>query len=130
MGVEVRSQPQIISAELGASVTLQCSHLEKQSLICLYKQPIGMKPQLLAIVPKFGLHDFYGEFKDNPRFKVTRNTGAFSLIISDAVPSDTAVYYCSHYQGGALSFGEGILLLLPGTKYTCSMHIFIALRGK
>uniref|UniRef100_A0AAR2KNP8 Ig-like domain-containing protein n=1 Tax=Pygocentrus nattereri TaxID=42514 RepID=A0AAR2KNP8_PYGNA len=114
---EIQSLRQTISAELGASVSLQCSAPEKMSLVYWYKQSVGKKPQLLVTVPKYGSVEFYGEFKDNPRFMVARNSGIASLSISNTIPSDTAVYYCAEFNAGIMSFGEGILLILQDAEY-------------
>uniref|UniRef100_A0A3B4C7P9 Ig-like domain-containing protein n=1 Tax=Pygocentrus nattereri TaxID=42514 RepID=A0A3B4C7P9_PYGNA len=95
---KIQSLRQTISAELGASVSLQCSAPEKMSLVYWYKQSVGKKPQLLVTVPKYGSVEFYGEFKDNPRFMVARNSGIASLSISNTIPSDTAVYYCAEFN--------------------------------
>ncbi|XP_036452903.1 uncharacterized protein LOC118826122 [Colossoma macropomum] len=115
---EIQSLRQIISAELGASVSLQCSVPVKVSLLYWYKQSIGNKPQLLVTVPKYGFVEFYGEFKDNPRFTVARNSGIANLSILNTIPSDTAVYHCAQFNAGIMSFGEGTLLILPDAEYS------------
>ncbi|KAI4900970.1 hypothetical protein NFI96_011871, partial [Prochilodus magdalenae] len=56
---EIQSLRQIVSAELGTAVTLQCSFPEKVSLLYWYKQCFGMRPQLLVTVPKYGFVEFY-----------------------------------------------------------------------
>ncbi|KAL6490466.1 hypothetical protein MHYP_G00008110 [Metynnis hypsauchen] len=114
---EIQSLRQTISADLGASVSLQCSAPEQMSLLYWYKQSIGKKLQLLVTVPKYGFVEFYGEFKDNPRFMVARNSGIANLSISNTISSDTAVYYCAQFNAGIMSFGEGILLILQDAEY-------------
>ncbi|XP_072544694.1 uncharacterized protein [Salminus brasiliensis] len=117
-GAEIQSLHQVISSELGATVTLQCSYTEKTPLLYWYRQSIGMKPQILVTVSKFDFFLFHDEFKDSPRYNVSRNSGILSLSISNTMPSDTAVYYCTHYSSGIMDFGEGTLLIVPGAQYS------------
>uniref|UniRef100_W5K1M4 Uncharacterized LOC103023118 n=1 Tax=Astyanax mexicanus TaxID=7994 RepID=W5K1M4_ASTMX len=113
---EIRSLHQIISSEVGTSVTLQCSFTGKASLLYWYKQPIGMKPINMVTASKFDFLDFGEEFKNNLRYNVSRTSNMFRLGISNIVPSDTAVYYCTHYTAGIMHFAEGSLLIVSGAQ--------------
>ncbi|XP_053199410.1 uncharacterized protein LOC128383846 [Scomber japonicus] len=85
-----------ISANVGDSVTLQCSDKgDVAARLYWYKQTLGQKPRLISTFYTFDMNGtFYDEFKNNPRFTLDTEQGTNHLMITDLHISDSATYYC------------------------------------
>ncbi|XP_062300825.1 uncharacterized protein LOC134005835 [Scomber scombrus] len=85
-----------ISANVGDSVTLQCSDKgDVAARLYWYKQTLGQKPRLISTFYTFDMNGtFYDEFKNNPRFTLNTEHGTNHLAITDLHISDSATYYC------------------------------------
>ncbi|KAK6487205.1 hypothetical protein HHUSO_G10990 [Huso huso] len=113
-------QPHLsVTAQLGESVTLECSVLRtehKHSTLTWFKQVIGQPPRYILTDDGQADATFYDEFKDKTRFKMTRNERNLNLIILKTESSDMAIYYCAALEGSRVLFGNGTLLLLKGIE--------------
>ncbi|XP_053198876.1 uncharacterized protein LOC128383290 [Scomber japonicus] len=85
-----------ISANVGDSVTLQCSDKgDVAARLYWYKQTLGQKPRLISTFYTFDMNGtFYDEFKNNPRFTLDTEHSTNHLMITDLHISDSATYYC------------------------------------
>ncbi|XP_035266654.1 immunoglobulin superfamily member 3-like isoform X2 [Anguilla anguilla] len=112
-------QPDVlVRAQLGDTVTLPCFHPSKQvTCVSWLKQPLGLKPQLVAIVSKYQPNaTFFNEFKNSKRLIVNAEKESFNLTVSQVEPSDSATYYCTVVHFMKMSFGEGTTLMVMGSK--------------
>ncbi|MGH0170477.1 UNVERIFIED_CONTAM: hypothetical protein FKN15_059044 [Acipenser sinensis] len=111
-------QPRLsVTAQLGESVTLECSVLRtqhKHSTLTWFKQVIGQPPRYILTDDGQADATFYVNFKDKSRFKRQRNEKSFNLMILKTESLDMAVYYCAALEGSQVLFGNGTLLLLKG----------------
>ncbi|XP_027894763.1 V-set and immunoglobulin domain-containing protein 2-like [Xiphophorus couchianus] len=104
----IHQERSFVSAEVGSSVTLQCSYGTEAARYYWYKQSLGQKLQIISISYKFAESGtFHDEFKDNPRFSVENIDGKSQLSISDLKPSDTGTYFCASGISFVFEFGEG-----------------------
>ncbi|XP_054914657.1 uncharacterized protein LOC129378359 [Poeciliopsis prolifica] len=121
----VHQERSFMSAEVGSSVTLQCSYGSDVARYYWYKQSLGQKLQIISISYKFDENsDFHDEFKDNPRFTVESNNGKSQLSISDLKLSDTGTYFCGSGISFVFEFGEGVTVsvknpVLENTTWVC-----------
>ncbi|XP_043953880.1 uncharacterized protein LOC122820490 [Gambusia affinis] len=105
----VYQERSFMSAEVGSSVTLQCSYGTEAARYYWYKQSLGQKLQIISMSHKFDKGGtFQDEFKDNPRFSVETNDGKSQLNIYDLKPSDTGTYFCASGISFVFEFGEGV----------------------
>ncbi|XP_014834634.1 PREDICTED: uncharacterized protein LOC106912330 [Poecilia mexicana] len=102
-----------ILADVGGSVTLQCSFDEEEATYFWYKQSLGQKPQQISMSYKLeNGSTFYGEFKDKPRFSVKTEVGKSRLSISDLHSSDTGTYLCASGLSFLLTFVKGVTVVV------------------
>ncbi|CAK6973022.1 uncharacterized protein LOC128383783 [Scomber scombrus] len=130
-----------ISANVGDSVTLQCSDKgDVSARLYWYKQTLGQKPRLISTFYEFDRnYTFYNEFKNNPRFTLDTENSKNHVTITDLHISDSATYYCvSSYlnivhflevttlsvQGSALVHQSASESIQPGGSVTlnCTVH--------
>ncbi|XP_064181743.1 uncharacterized protein LOC135249948 isoform X1 [Anguilla rostrata] len=108
----------LVRAQLGDTVTLPCFHPTIDvSHVSWLKQPLGLKPQLVAIVSKYQLNaTFFNEFQNSKRFTAKATTESVRLTVSQVEPSDSATYYCAITVFREISFGNGTTLMVMGSK--------------
>ncbi|XP_035266669.1 immunoglobulin kappa light chain-like isoform X2 [Anguilla anguilla] len=108
----------LVRAQLGDTVTLPCFHPTIDvSLVSWLKQPLGLKPQLVAIVSKYQSNaTFFNEFQNSKRFSAKATTESARLTVSQVEPSDSATYYCAITGFREISFGNGTTLMVMGSK--------------
>ncbi|XP_004080064.1 uncharacterized protein LOC101157252 [Oryzias latipes] len=94
---------QFQSVLVGEEVTLKCNRQGTGTdIIYWYKQPIGLKPQLMSEYLDFRKNgSFVDAFKNDPRLKLETDKDQLHLKISNLKMSDSATYYCisSDYYG-------------------------------
>ncbi|XP_016528784.1 V-set and immunoglobulin domain-containing protein 1-like isoform X1 [Poecilia formosa] len=102
-----------ILADVGGSVTLQCSFDEEEASYFWYKQSLGQKPQQICMSYKLDKGStFYGEFKNKPRFSVKTEVGKSRLSISNLHSSDTGTYLCASGLSFLLTFVKGVTVVV------------------
>uniref|UniRef100_A0A3B3S7Z2 Ig-like domain-containing protein n=1 Tax=Paramormyrops kingsleyae TaxID=1676925 RepID=A0A3B3S7Z2_9TELE len=101
-------QPSLLMrVQLGDSVTLTCFCPEERTSVAWFKQTVGQKPQLMAKALRYVPGEFYKEYKNIKRYSLQNAEGSFNLTISNAEPSDSAVYYCAAESYNEIHFGNG-----------------------
>ena len=118
--IQTQKDPQSLyfkKAELGDTVTLNCTVLKNQNIneeLYWYKQSLGYNPQMVA--------SRYYTSKISPsfmsRFKAG-NGSNFNLTISNVQKEDEANYFCN--QGGQYLniWNNGVFLTVKGKSYIC-----------
>ncbi|XP_054914473.1 uncharacterized protein LOC129378200 isoform X2 [Poeciliopsis prolifica] len=102
-----------ILADVGGTVTLQCSFDAKEATYFWYKQTLGEKPHLISVSYKLEEGGtFYGAFKDKPRFSLETEQGKSRLNISNLHPSDTGTYFCASCLSFLLKFVKGVTVVV------------------
>ncbi|KAK6487203.1 hypothetical protein HHUSO_G10980, partial [Huso huso] len=111
-------QPRLsVTAQLGESVTLECSISRTQhSTFTWFKQVIGQPPVYMLKYDGESKPIFLDEFNDKYRFKMQNIESSFNLTILKTESSDMAVYYCAALKDSNVLFGNGTLLLLKGIE--------------
>ncbi|XP_064181754.1 uncharacterized protein LOC135249950 [Anguilla rostrata] len=118
LGKNVDQPYALVGAQLGDTVTFPCFHAhEFVSYASWFKQPLGEKPQIIAIAmnPESGAI-LFNEFKNSKRFSAEAAKGSFNLTVSQVESSDSATYYCSITTFNAISFGDGATLMVTGSE--------------
>ena len=118
--IQTQKDPQSLyfkKAELGDTVTLNCTVLKKQNIneeLYWYKQTMGYNPQMVA--SRYYTTKIYKSFM--LRFKVG-NGSTFNLTISNIKKEDEASYFCK--QGGQYLniWNNGVFLTVKGKSYIC-----------
>ncbi|XP_018599876.2 uncharacterized protein LOC108929669 [Scleropages formosus] len=107
-------QPELITAELGHSVTLTCfSRKDEVTYTAWFKQQAVQKPRIMAKAFSYSQTlKVQGEFKNMTRFSFQWRAASFNLTIANIEPSDSAVYYCATMSFNEISFGDGTVLIL------------------
>ncbi|XP_034413395.1 uncharacterized protein LOC117747961 isoform X1 [Cyclopterus lumpus] len=104
------------SADVGDSLTLQCSYKGIAVIFYWYKQTLGQKPMLVSTLHKHKKNGtFHNEFKKNPRFTLDTENGKNHLTLSDLHISDSATYYCAGYHMYDFEFVEGATVSVKGS---------------
>ncbi|KAK1170108.1 hypothetical protein AOXY_G9070, partial [Acipenser oxyrinchus oxyrinchus] len=111
-------QPRLsVTAQLGESVTLECSTSRTQHhALVWFKQVIGQPPVYMLKYDGISKPIFLDEFNDKSRFKMQNIQSSFNLTILKTESSDMAVYYCAALEGSRVLFGNGTVLLLKGIE--------------
>uniref|UniRef100_A0A3B3T0B0 Ig-like domain-containing protein n=1 Tax=Paramormyrops kingsleyae TaxID=1676925 RepID=A0A3B3T0B0_9TELE len=104
------------------SVTLTCFCPEERTSVAWFKQTVGQKPQLMAKALRYVPGEFYKEYKNIKRYSLQNAEGNFNLTISNAEPSDSAVYYCAAESYNEINFGNGTFVIITG-KYSNSRTV-------
>uniref|UniRef100_A0A3B3SZB1 Ig-like domain-containing protein n=1 Tax=Paramormyrops kingsleyae TaxID=1676925 RepID=A0A3B3SZB1_9TELE len=108
-------QPSLLMrVQLGDSVTLTCFCPEERTSVAWFKQTVGQKPQLMAKALRYVPGEFYKEYKNIKRYSLQNAEGNFNLTISNAEPSDSAVYYCAAESYNEINFGNGTFVIITG----------------
>ncbi|XP_035266674.1 immunoglobulin superfamily member 3-like isoform X1 [Anguilla anguilla] len=108
----------LVRAQLGDTVTLPCLYSAKDVPgVSWFKQPLGQKPQLVAIIMN-SVSDaiFLNEFKNGTRLSAKAAKGSFNLTVSRVEPLDSATYYCALTRYKEISFGDGTTLMVTGSE--------------
>ncbi|XP_030635035.1 tyrosine-protein phosphatase non-receptor type substrate 1-like [Chanos chanos] len=100
----------------GETVTLQCSISEVlENYFSWFKQLLGKAPEcIISLYAESHEPVLYGDFKNDPRFKVKRQGTDLILTITDAKPSDTGIYYCGARDYDLIVFSDGLFLIYEG----------------
>ncbi|KAG5853285.1 hypothetical protein ANANG_G00071480, partial [Anguilla anguilla] len=108
----------LVTAKIGDTVTLPCFYTAQDRLdINWFKQPLGQKPQLIAVQINYQIHAvFFHEFKNSTRLSAKAAKGSFNLTMSGVETSDSATYYCSITLFKEISFGNGTTLMVTGSE--------------
>ncbi|KAG9346637.1 hypothetical protein JZ751_006948, partial [Albula glossodonta] len=111
---EVISQPHhFVSARLGDSVTLECyaqTSIKVTTWIWL-KHTMGLKLRPI-IKTYYEKEELVGEFENETRFKVKRDSKSCNLTLWNIVPSDTAYYHCEVHQFTDIYYGNTTFLMI------------------
>lgn len=103
-------------ANVGESVTLRCSYKDgRATVLSWYKQSMGKKLKLMSNFFLYGQEAvFFGEFRNNTRFKLATENSQHSLTISDLRVSDSATYYCMGSNFFEFEFYDGTTVIVKG----------------
>ncbi|XP_072573155.1 uncharacterized protein [Paramormyrops kingsleyae] len=112
LAVDVVQPSLLMRVQLGDSVTLTCFYSEDASYAAWFKQAVGQKPQLMAKRNGYSPGELYSEFKSIKRYSLQDAKGSFNISISNAEPSDSAIYYCIAWFYAEISFGNGTFVIL------------------
>ncbi|XP_035266642.1 uncharacterized protein LOC118223773 [Anguilla anguilla] len=118
LGKNVDQPYTLMRAQLGDNVTFPCFHAhEFVSYASWFKQPLGEKPQIIAIAmnPESGAI-LFNAFKNSTHFSAKAAKGSFNLTVSGVEPSDSATYYCSTTSFNEISFGDGATLMVMSSE--------------
>ncbi|XP_024118403.1 uncharacterized protein LOC112139803 [Oryzias melastigma] len=98
-----------LSVNFGETVTLECSYEEHNSRqIFWYKQILGRKLEIISSFFQFSKAvTFFGEFKNNSRFRLEKENQTHHLKIFKLQFSDSAIYHCISSDSHSLTFLEG-----------------------
>ncbi|XP_048885652.1 immunoglobulin superfamily member 3-like [Brienomyrus brachyistius] len=108
-------QPSLLTrVQLGDSVTLTCFYPEDVSYVAWFKQAAGQKPQLMVKALNLLAGEFFNEYKNIKRYSLQNAERSFNLTISNAEPSDSAVYYCVAGSYNEIAFGNGTFVIITG----------------
>ncbi|XP_029616068.1 uncharacterized protein LOC115198318 [Salmo trutta] len=118
MAAAQSSEMDLVTANVGETVTLHCFYKENLALYFMwYKQTMGDNLQILSVFYKYNKNaTFYHEFKGNTRFSVQSGEGMNHLKISDMQLSDSATYYCGNSYANQVEFGAGVILTVKGSE--------------
>ncbi|XP_061086042.1 uncharacterized protein LOC133119551 [Conger conger] len=119
LGQSVVQPNALVTAQLGDTVILPCfcSDMEGAATISWIKQPLGQKPQSVAMMVNYQSDAvFFNEFKNSTRLRAKKAEGSFNLTVSKVEPSDSATYYCTFTFFGEISFGDGSTLMVTGPE--------------
>ncbi|XP_072573163.1 uncharacterized protein [Paramormyrops kingsleyae] len=114
LAVDVVQPSLLMRVQLGDSVTLTCFRPEDVPFAVWFKQAVGQKPQLMAKALRYSTAEFYKEYKNIERYSLQNAEGSFNLTISNAEPSDSAVYYCVAVFFNEIAFGNGTFVIITG----------------
>ncbi|XP_072573288.1 uncharacterized protein [Paramormyrops kingsleyae] len=114
LAVDVVQPSLLMRVQLGDNVTLTCFCPEDVSYVAWFKQTVGQKPQLMAKAVNFLSGEFYEEYKNIKRYSLQNAKRSFNLTISNAEPSDSAVYYCATVFLHEATFGNGTFVIITG----------------
>ncbi|XP_072573289.1 uncharacterized protein [Paramormyrops kingsleyae] len=114
LAVDVVQPSPLMRVQLGDSVTLTCFCPEETTFVAWLKQAVGQKPQLMAKAPRYVSGKFDEEYENIKRYSLQNAKGSFNITISNAEPSDSAVYYCAAVFLHEVTFGNGTFVIITG----------------
>uniref|UniRef100_A0A673CA23 Ig-like domain-containing protein n=1 Tax=Sphaeramia orbicularis TaxID=375764 RepID=A0A673CA23_9TELE len=105
----VHQEERFVFVKAGDDLSLQCSYEpDVGTRFYWYKQILGQKLRLISSFYKYNSdYTFYGEFNNNPRFKLDTENHKNHLNISDLHISDSGTYYCASSFAYNFDIGEG-----------------------
>ncbi|XP_024144236.1 uncharacterized protein LOC112156241 isoform X2 [Oryzias melastigma] len=100
------------SVVVGEEVTLKCFHRGTGAdLIFWFKQPLGMKLQLMSeYFDYIESGSFVDDFKNDPRFELETDKDKNHLKISNVKMSDSATYHCISSDSYRFKHLEGFIV--------------------
>ncbi|KAM4598380.1 immunoglobulin lambda-1 light chain-like [Polymixia lowei] len=116
-GVTVVTQKPVVTVRRGETATMDCNLGTVTTYQARwYKQVPGGVPQYVL---RF-YHDWgdveYGSGFSSPKFTSTHQSESdYRLIINNVEETDSAVYYCSTWDGSVMVFGQGTKLIVTGS---------------
>nr|XP_023646119.1 immunoglobulin superfamily member 3-like [Paramormyrops kingsleyae] len=114
LAVDVVQPSLLMRVQLGDSVTLTCFCPEETTFVAWFKQAVGQKPQLMAKALRYVSGKFDEEYENIKRYSLQNAKGSFNVTISNAEPSDSAVYYCAAVFLHEVTFGNGTFVIITG----------------
>ncbi|XP_066498598.1 immunoglobulin lambda-1 light chain-like [Hoplias malabaricus] len=114
-GVTVVTQkPPVLTATKGEKTTLHCNlGTVTDAQVVWYKQVAGGVPQYMLRNYHGWTSPEYGSGFSSPKFTSTHSSQSdYTLIIDTVEVGDSAVYYCSTWDGSAVVFGQGTKLFV------------------
>ncbi|KAI4891088.1 hypothetical protein NFI96_008426, partial [Prochilodus magdalenae] len=101
----------------GENIHLNCFFVSVDpSAIAWFKQTPGEKPLLIASAFHSLQVKFHNDFGNSGRFTAVRAKSSFNLTISNAVPSDSATYYCTMADYTDVALSACTVLVLKGSS--------------
>uniref|UniRef100_A0A673CA02 Ig-like domain-containing protein n=1 Tax=Sphaeramia orbicularis TaxID=375764 RepID=A0A673CA02_9TELE len=113
----VHQEERFVFVKAGDDLSLQCSYEpDVGTRFYWYKQILGQKLRLISSFYKYNSdYTFYGEFNNNPRFKLDTENHKNHLNISDLHISDSGTYYCASSFAYNFDIGEGTTVSVEGS---------------
>ncbi|XP_052004879.1 novel immune-type receptor 12 [Xyrauchen texanus] len=115
----------------GEKVTLECTISQShENYFSWFKQTLGEAPMCILSLYADNLKaTFFGDFKTDKRITAQRTGDHFALIIQDAKPSDTGIYYCGARDYDLITFSTGLFLNYEGANKIQHHYIKQSLSG-
>ena len=116
----------VTEAAPGDTVTLECFFpvVFKNEPLCWYKQTLGQKPFLVAMLlgATLSWDPLFSEDSQNGRMNIQHSEGTFNLTITNVTSSDEATFYCTLSVFEEVKFGNGTFLALKGNTRRSTEH--------
>ncbi|XP_051509825.1 uncharacterized protein LOC127415214 [Myxocyprinus asiaticus] len=102
----------------GEKVTLECTISQShENYFSWFKQTLGEALMcILSLYADTSNATFIGDFKKDKRLTAQKTGGHFALIIQDAKPSDTGIYYCGARDYDLITLSNGLFLNYEGAN--------------
>ncbi|XP_051984450.1 uncharacterized protein LOC127644998 [Xyrauchen texanus] len=115
----------------GENITLECTISQShENYFSWFKQTLGEAPVcILSLYADTSTATFFGDFKKDKRLTTQKRGTLFALIIQDAKPSDTGIYYCGARGYDLIIFSNGLFLNYEGTNIRQHHYIGQSLSG-